>query len=211
MKSPHTGLLSWVFLLAAFRLVPAAGEGAAGQAPEIKAPAARPAVYVRKPDGPVLRLVRRALVESPHRYSEAEKRRLALEFTRASRRLGLDPSYLVALVAVESHFRPYIIRRNSNGTHDIGLTQQNSRYVQIRCRRTFGRRCSPDELKNPVVSLRLMEATLERCGRAFRAAEARLLCYNSWRRAYAFRRSGRPPAYLRKIRLMRAKITTTPA
>ena len=173
--------------------------GDTGAPPPVETPPAEAAVYKRAIESPTLRLVRRALKKSPHQWNENETHQLAQNLERASRRTGIKTDALVALILIESHFRPAVIGRNRNGTHDLGLTQQNSRYVQIRCRREFGRACSPSELLRPDISIRLMAQTLNRCGRAFRTTEQRVLCYNSWRRAYSFRRTGYRPAYLRKF------------
>lgn len=155
--------------------------------------------------GPVpagsLPLVRRALKYSPHVWSEEGIHRLARGIDRAAGETGMPPRVLIAMILVESHFRPGISRRNRNGSIDYGLTQQNSRYAFRRCRLVYGRSCTATELLDPAVSLRLMTFTLNTCGRVFRRTAERVLCYNSWRRAYAFRRTGIRPRYLKKFDL----------
>lgn len=45
---------------------------------------------------------------------------------QAARHHGVDPWLLAAILQVESGFRPHVVRRNANGTHDVGLAQINS-------------------------------------------------------------------------------------
>lgn len=207
--SIQTRICGLLMFAAALRTIPGAAPHPTEAVPEKENPAVLQTVFVQPEEEPALALVRRAVTMSPHPWREAELRGVAAAIDQSAARLNLPALDLVAMIGVESHFRPQAFNRNRNGTVDLGLTQQNSRYVQGRCRQSYGRNCTRAELENPLVSIELMTVTLARCGRVFRNVDARLTCYNSWRRAFAYSRSGRAPPYLRKVRAMRTRLATT--
>lgn len=193
----QTRIAVLLIFFAGFRILPAGAVESRERVEPVPLQVPTP-VRVEIPAAPEsLGIVRRALRYSPHAWSETETLDLARGIDETAAATGVSPASIAAMVMVESHFRPHAIHRNRNGTLDYGLSQQNSRYVFRRCRIVLGRACSPRELLEPDLSLRLMAHTLNTCGRVFRG-EARIMCYNSWKHAYRFRRTGLRPVYLRR-------------
>jgi soluble lytic murein transglycosylase-like protein len=67
---------------------------------------------------------------------------------QAARHHGVDPWLLAAILQVESGFRPQVVRRNANGSLDVGLAQINSVHFPELARHGI----SPGELLDPCVA-----------------------------------------------------------
>lgn len=108
--------------------------------------------------------------------------RTAYQLAESERILGISVDKLMALIEYESEWEYWInvnnIRYGKTISTDIGLTQQNSRYVQQRCKREFRRKCKRWELWLPWVSIRLMNQRFFECA-DFEGSELIFLCYNS--------------------------------
>jgi soluble lytic murein transglycosylase-like protein len=67
---------------------------------------------------------------------------------QAARHHGVDPWLLAAVLQVESGFRPHVVRRNANGSLDVGLAQINS----IHFRELALHGISPGQLLDPCIA-----------------------------------------------------------
>jgi soluble lytic murein transglycosylase-like protein len=67
---------------------------------------------------------------------------------QAAHRHGVDPWLLAAILHVESGFRPQVVRRNANGTHDVGMAQINSIHFPELARHGI----SPQHLFDPCIA-----------------------------------------------------------
>jgi hypothetical protein len=89
----------------------------------------------------------------------------------------------IKLIAHESGFDPNAINRNSNGSIDIGITQQNSKYAQKRAKALFGNYVHWKALKNIEVSILLFEHYFSWCWKTYPNQFQAVTCYNSPRNA----------------------------
>ncbi len=112
------------------------------------------------------------------RWTRLEIDKTAWEIELTERALGEHFVKILTTIEVESQFK-YWVRggTNQDGTHDIGLTQQNSDYYQYRCQRTLGRKCRRWELFVPWISVALMRQRFRECRGCY--GEDLFLCYNS--------------------------------
>ena len=130
------------------------------------------------------------------RWSQNQLDRTAKEILKTERVTGEHFTKILATIELESRFRYWITSvANSDGTRDLGLTQQNSEHYQHRCMRVLGRQCAEREVFVPWISVKLMRWRLIECKKF--SGESLFLCYNSaknvgrssryqvsWRKAY---------------------------
>lgn len=190
--------IAWVLLFALVAALPGkVADRPANQSKQFS-PASRSSAIAREYSAAAGRYGRRVI--------PAKTETIALAIARGAKTAGVSPGDIIALIEIESEFLPGAIGRNPGRASDFGLTQQNFYWANRgRCQLLLGRRCTPRDLRDSLLSIRLAAVTLRECGRAFRG-EARIVCYNSWRKAWAFRRTGKAPAYLRKWRRARRTI-----
>ena len=93
---------------------------------------------------------------------------------------------LLALIEYESGWSFWTCDQNYRGrkyhSEDCGLTRQNSRHWQRRCKIALGRKCQRGELWIPWLSVRLMVERFREC-KEFWNSDLVFLCYNSNQRA----------------------------
>lgn len=84
---------------------------------------------------------------------------------------------LLQIIWHESGWNQYARNRNANGTTDLGLTQQNSRYAPARCVELWGTGCTSGDIFSVEINLRLFVYFLRYCERE--SILQTLTCYNS--------------------------------
>ena len=121
---------------------------------------------------------------------------LAFEIDSLHKKTKIPVNYLLAMIHRESRYKVYSIGKNKY-TKDYGLFQNNSKYIQGRCKKILKRYCKRFEFFNPVLSVKLASVHLEYCGRLFRSVERKIECYNSPKRAFKF--SNKSLVYFRLV------------
>lgn len=117
-------------------------------------------------------------------WSDAKKIQASHLINHIYRVTGIPQNILIAMIEAESSWFPRAKGRNTNGTIDYGLTQQNSAYVGERYRRVYHKELNhPSEVFDINVALRLMETTLLDCSQGFSSVQKIVMCYNSYYRA----------------------------
>ena len=117
-------------------------------------------------------------------------------FTDAGNYYGVNPDLLRAIAVVESGLNPNALRKNKNGSYDIGLMQINSWWLKVL--KNYGYK--PEHLYNPCISIYLGAWILRQCinqnGYSYRAID----CYNKGKRAREY------SSYVKKVLKVYKKI-----
>jgi soluble lytic murein transglycosylase-like protein len=106
-------------------------------------------------------------------------------FDEAAARYGLPSSLLKAISRVESARRPHAINRNSNGSHDIGHMQINSRWLPVLQRYGIDEQKLFDACTNTYVGAWILSRNIRRLGYSWMAVGAYNAGSPSKRMAYA--------------------------
>lgn len=153
------------------------------------------------------------LGSKPHRIQKYYVRKnihaMAKQVHRISTRWNISSDTVLSIIELESNFNPRATRVNTDGSIDRGLTQQNSVWVQNRCRRKYKRNCSISELYHQQVSIELMTERFKECKQYLSRNDelAFLVCYNSSSKAIKYRRTRRPPKYLKVLLAARDELS----
>jgi hypothetical protein len=130
------------------------------------------------------KVIRRQEKRIQRYWSNSKKIQASYIINHITDTTGIPQNILIAMIEAESSWFPRALGRNTNGTIDYGLTQQNSDYIRDRYQKIYHKKMRhPSEAFNIVVSLKLMELALLDCSQKFSSVQKIVMCYNSPYRA----------------------------
>ena len=130
-------------------------------------------------------------------YNDEEILKISSLLDQASMQYKVSIYKLFALIAAESGFKRDKIFSNINNSKDLGLMQNNSVWIQERCLKVFNRRCSYEEMFDPIISVKLAMVRFKECSKY--SNDAFFICYNSDKLAYKYLTSDFYPEYLERL------------